>query len=92
MRFPPRYWRNDFGRQFEPGHQLYLGTDAGRVSGQSAQWLLGQTLAGAAIGVRGQMKAGGRLHYDVSAGRVLKKPEYFQTKKWVAGFKVGYSF
>nr|WP_301668573.1 hypothetical protein [Neisseria basseii] len=69
-----------------------MGIDAGRVSRQSAQWLLGQILAGAAIGVRGQMKAGGRLHYDVSAGRALKKPEYFQTKKWVTGFQVGYSF
>ncbi|HFC8539634.1 TPA: hypothetical protein ACFRHS_001797 [Neisseria lactamica] len=64
----------------------------GYVSGQSAQWLLGQTLASAAIGVRGQIKAGGRLHYDVFAGRALKKPEYFQTKKWVTGFQVSYSF
>lgn len=69
-----------------------LGADVGYVSGQSAQWLLGQTLAGAAIGVRGQMKAGGQLYYDIFASHALKKPEYFQTKKWVTGFQVSYSF
>ena len=86
------YWRNDLSWQFKPGHQLYLGTDVGHVSGQSAQWLLGQTLAGAAIGVRGQIKAGGQLHYDIFASHALKKPEYFQTKKWVTGFQMSYSF
>lgn len=86
------YWRNDLSWSFKPGHQLYLGADAGHVSGPSAQWLSGQTLAGAAIGVRGQMKAGGQLHYDLFASRALKKPEHFQTKKWVTGVQVGYSF
>lgn len=86
------YWRNDLSWQFKQGHQLYLGADVGHVSGQSAQWLLGQTLAGATVGMRGQMKAGGQLYYDVFASRALKKPEYFQTKKWVTGFQVSYSF
>ncbi|HFA7037763.1 TPA: ShlB/FhaC/HecB family hemolysin secretion/activation protein [Neisseria gonorrhoeae] len=86
------YWRNDLSWQFKPGHQLYLGADVGHVSGQSAKWLSGQTLAGTAIGIRGQIKLGGNLHYDIFTGRALKKPEYFQTKKWVTGFQVGYSF
>lgn len=86
------YWRNDLSWRFKQGHQLYVGADGGHVSGQSAKWLLGQTLAGATIGVRGQMKVGGNLHYDLFASRAVKKPEYFQTKKWVTGFQVGYSF
>jgi len=86
------YWRNDLSWQFKQGHQLYLGADVGHVSGQSAKWLLGQTLAGATVGVRGQMKVGGNLHHDLFASRAVEKPEYFQTKKWVTGFQVGYSF
>ena len=86
------YWRNDLSWRFKQGHQLYVGADVGHVSGQSAKWLLGQTLAGATVGVRGQMKVGGNLHYDLFASRAVKKPEYFQTKKWVTGFQLGYSF
>ena len=86
------YWRNDLSWQFKPGHQLYLGADVGHVSGQSAKWLLGQTLAGTAIGIRGQIKLGGNLHYDIFTGRALKKPEFFQSRKWVSGFQVGYTF
>lgn len=86
------YWRNDLSWQFKPGHQLYLGADVGHVSGQSAKWLLGQTLAGTAIGIRGQIKLGSNLHYDIFTGRALKKPEFFQSRKWASGFQVGYTF
>lgn len=86
------YWRNDLSWQFKPGHQLYLGADVGHVSGQSAKWLLGQTLAGTAIGIRGQIKLGGNLHYDIFTGSALKKPEFFQSRKWASGFQVGYTF
>lgn len=86
------YWRNDLSWQFKPGHQLYLGADVGHVSGQSAKWLLGQTLAGTAIGIRGQIKLGGNLHYDIFTGRALKKSEFFQSRKWASGFQVGYTF
>ena len=86
------YWRNDLSWQFKPGHQLYFGADVGHVSGQSAQWLSGQTLAGTAVGIRGQIKLGGNLHYDIFTGRALKKPESFQSRKWASGFQVGYTF
>ncbi len=86
------YWRNDLSWQFKPGHQLYLGADVGHVSGQSAKWLLGQTLAGTAIGISGQIKLVGNLHYDIFTGRALKKPEFFQSRKWASGFQVGYTF
>jgi len=86
------YWRNDLSWQFKLGHQLYFGADVGHVSGQSAQWLSGQTLAGTAVGIRGQIKLGGNLHYDIFTGRTLKKPDSFQSRKWASGFQVGYTF
>lgn len=86
------YWRNDLSWNFQPRHQLYLGADVGHVSGISAKWLQGQTLAGMAIGARGQFKAGGSLYYDAFISRALKKPDYFVTKKWVTGFQINYSF
>ena len=86
------YWRNDLAWQYRPGHQTYIGVDAGHVSGPSAQYLLGQTLAGAAIGVKGQVKAGGNLYYDVFVGKPLKKPQYFQTANTTVGFNLNYSF
>ena len=86
------YWRNDLSWQFKPGHQLYFGADVGHVSGQSSQWLSGQTLAGTTIGMRGQMKLGGNMHYDIFTGRTLKKPDSFQSRKWASGFQVGYTF
>lgn len=86
------YWRNDLSWHVKPAHQLYLGADVGRVSGPSAQYLSGQTLAGAVVGVRGQVKAGGNLYYDFFASRALQKPESFQTKRVVTGFQLNYSF
>lgn len=86
------YWRNDLSWQFKPGLRLYLGADMGHVSGPSAQRLAGQNLAGVAVGLRGQFKAGGNLYYDFFTGRALKKPANFNTKKWTGGFQLGYSF
>ena len=84
--------RNDVSWSYLPAHQVYVGADVGRVSGPSAEHLLGQTLAGAAIGLRGQFKVGGQLYYDVFAGTPLKKPEGFQSKDVNLGFNLSYSF
>lgn len=86
------YWRNDLGFAFLPSHQFYVALDAGHVSGQSAQWLLGQTLIGSAIGFRGQFKLGGTFYYDVFAAKPLKKPENFQNFDMNYGFSASYSF
>lgn len=86
------YWRNDLSWQYLPDHQLYLGIDGGRVSGRSAEYLPGQSLAGAALGVRGQAKAGGQLFYDVFVGKPLKKPDGFQTAAPKVGINLNYSF
>ncbi|WP_321575118.1 ShlB/FhaC/HecB family hemolysin secretion/activation protein, partial [Burkholderia sp. BE17] len=51
---------------------LYAGVDAGRVRGPAAQYLLGETLVGAVVGVRGNLAPknvlGAALNYDVSLG------------------------
>ena len=86
------YWRNEAAWSFKPAHQLYLAVDGGHVSGDSAQYLLGQTLIGAAAGLRGQFKAGGSLNYDLFAGKPIKKPKGFQTASTVFGFNLNYSF
>jgi hemolysin activation/secretion protein len=86
------YWRNDLALSIFPSHQFYLALDAGHVDGQSAEWLLGNTLIGAAMGFRGQVQAGGSFYYDIFAGKPLQKPDYFQDYDMNYGFSVNYSF
>lgn len=86
------YWRNEAAWSFKPAHQFYLALDGGHVSGDSAQYLLGQTLIGAAAGLRGQFQAGGSLNYDLFAGKPIKKPQGFSKRTAVFGFNLNYSF
>ena len=86
------YWRNEAGWYFQAAHQFYLALDGGHVSGDSAQYLLGQTLIGAAAGLRGQFKAGGSLNYDLFVGKPIKKPQGFSKRTAVFGFNLNYSF
>lgn len=62
---------------------LYAGVDAGRVRGAAAQFLIGDTLVGAVVGVRGNLAAkrvfGATLSYDASLGWPLLKPRGFRT-------------
>lgn len=86
------YWQNTLGWGYRPGHQVYLGADIGHVAGPSTEYQLGQTLAGAVLGFKGQFKAGGQLYYDVFAGKPLIKPQYFKTARTTVGFSVNYAF
>lgn len=86
------YWRNDLAWQYLPAHQLYLGVDTGHVSGQSARYLVGNSLTGGALGFRGQFQAGGALYYDAFIGAPLHKPAQFHGKSPVFGFYFNYSF
>jgi hemolysin activation/secretion protein len=56
--------------------QIYTGIDAGRVWGASAAALIGDRLAGAALGIRGKWQA---LQRDLSYGTPLYKPAGFRT-------------
>nr|WP_229439525.1 MULTISPECIES: ShlB/FhaC/HecB family hemolysin secretion/activation protein [Neisseria] len=86
------YWRNDLSWHYQPNHQFYLRMDTGHVSGRSAEYLLGQSLTGAAVGARGQVKAGGQFFYDVFVGKPIKKPEHFRTANTTVGINLNYSF
>lgn len=86
------YWQNTLGWQYHRNHQIYVGADIGHVSGPSTEYQLGQTLAGAVVGVKGQFAVGGNLHYDVFAGKPLSKPAYFKTDNTTYGFSLNYSF
>lgn len=76
--------RNDLGWQIG-GQELYLGLDHGAVAGRSAAQLLGRTLTGAVIGLRG---GGSALSYDLFTGTPVARPEGFQAARTVAGFSI----
>ena len=71
------------------GQAAYVGLDAGKVYGPSTQYLLGTTLAGAVVGLRGNVKG---VSYDVFVGTPLVKPENFVTAAVTAGFSVSTTF
>lgn len=85
------YWQNTLSWSYQPQHQLYLGMDVGHVGINAVSPQLGQTLAGAVIGTRGQFKAGGLLSYDLFAGKPIYKPQYFKTANIHAGFSLNYA-
>ena len=83
-------WRNDLGLALgQSGQELYLGLDYGQVSGPSTVNLLGRSLAGAVIGVRGAYAG---LQYDVSAGAPVSKPQYFVTPHTTVSFNLNWLF
>ena len=82
--------RNDFtwllGRS---GHEVFLGLDMGRVGGPSADTLLGQSLAGAALGMRGRVS---RFNYEITLGRPLNKPAGFIAEQPTITVSLGAEF
>ena len=71
------------------GQEAYVGLDYGRVGGPSSEFLLGKSLAGAVLGVRGAVKS---FQYDLFLGKPVSKPAGFQTASVTAGFSLNYSF
>ena len=71
------------------GQELYAGLDYGDVSGPSSELLVGKSLSGAAIGLRGAVKS---LQYDVFAAKPLRKPEGFRTSDYTVGVSLNFSF
>ncbi|KPC54396.1 ShlB/FhaC/HecB family hemolysin secretion/activation protein [Amantichitinum ursilacus] len=83
-------WRNDLAWALGgSGQELYVGADMGKVSGPSAQQLLGQRLAGYVLGLRGGYRGFG---YDVFVGQPISKPTGFETDPTTAGFSLNWSF
>lgn len=82
--------RNDLSFPLgETGQELYLGLDHGRVAGQSADQLVGRSLTGVVLGLRGNYKA---FSYDVFVGGPIDKPENFTANHRTAGFNLTLSF
>ena len=70
--------------------EVYLGLDVGAVYGKSTESLVGKTIAGTALGVRGNYASG--LLFDAFVSTPLYKPQDYHTKKFYSGFTVGYRF
>ncbi|HLU02580.1 MAG TPA: ShlB/FhaC/HecB family hemolysin secretion/activation protein [Advenella sp.] len=71
------------------GHEVFAGVDAGHVSGQHAGQLLGRSLVGSVIGVRGNLS--GHVQYEFFLGKPLRKPQGFKTPSVTGGFSVSFS-
>ena len=87
------YWRNELSTPLNLGvagnAEAFAGLDAGHVSGPSAQYLVGQSLAGAAMGLRGTWR---NLSYEVFLATPVKKPEHFRTSRTNLALSLAYSF
>jgi hemolysin activation/secretion protein len=73
----------------QTGQEAYFGLDYGRVGGPSSQNLVGTSLAGSVVGLRGGFQG---LQYDIFVGTPIKKPKSFGTSSYTAGFSLNYSF
>ncbi|VVE46167.1 ShlB/FhaC/HecB family hemolysin secretion/activation protein [Pandoraea soli] len=73
-------------------HAVYAGLDYGRVFGPSARYLPGARLAGAVIGLRGQIGTyggpWGNASYDVFLAKPLLHPARFPVNAAVAGVSI----
>lgn len=81
--------RNDLGWALGgTGQELYLGLDHGEVAGPASKYLVGTSLTGAVLGMRG-----GRwgASYDLFVGWPLAKPEGFATDARTYGFNLNWS-
>lgn len=71
------------------GLEGYVGADYGQVSGPSSDRLLGKSLSGAVVGVRGNIR---KVGYDFFAGAPIHKPDGFRTAGTTFGFRLNYGF
>lgn len=84
------YLRNELETPLgQSGQSLYAGLDVGKVFGPSVQFLAGDKMAGAALGLRGSV---GGLHYDCFISWALLKPEHFNTTMPATGFSLSYQY
>ena len=81
--------RNDLGWSIGSGQELYLGADVGHVGGPPTEWELGQTLAGAVLGLRGGWRG---FAWDVFVGSPISKPHGFETDHPTTGFSLSWSY
>jgi hemolysin activation/secretion protein len=89
------YLHNDFSTAFTLAEQSpwqlmpYVGIDLGRVWGPSEQLLVGQKLAGLALGLKGRYKS---LQWDAAVGTPLFRPKHFKTDNFNPYLSLTYAF
>lgn len=85
------YLRNELSSAISRFHsEAYVGLDVGAVYGPSTDMLVGRTLSGMALGLRGTFSSG--LSYDGFISRSIYLPEGYHTRRWVPGFTVSWRF
>jgi hemolysin activation/secretion protein len=84
------YWRNELQMPIgQTGQSIYAGLDYGRVWGPQPTALVGTQLAGAVIGVKGNIGTRfGAYAYDLFAGTPVYKPSGFPTTRVTVGFQL----
>lgn len=84
------FLRNELGWLIpDTQNELYIGVDTGEVSGNNSEFLLGRSLAGGVIGLRGNFR---QLSYDLFASTDLAKPDGFQNDTMVYGFNLHWEY
>ncbi len=73
----------------DSGHEFFIAADYGAVGGPSTQYLLGDSLAGGVIGLRGGYA---NWSYEIFAGKPIYKPTGFKTAKTTAGFNLNWTY
>lgn len=82
--------RNEIGLPLgQSGHEFYTGLDFGRVGGPSSDKLVGKSLAGAVLGLRGAVRG---VQYEAFIAAPVRKPDGFRTANKTVGFNLSYSF
>ncbi|PHM30267.1 ShlB/FhaC/HecB family hemolysin secretion/activation protein [Xenorhabdus innexi] len=74
-----------------PEQQLYLGADYGRVSGRGTESIIGRTLAGGVMGLKGPIRPA-NLAYDLSVGTPFSKPDGFKTDPAYVAFNLNWQY
>ena len=73
----------------QSGQSAYLGIDVGKVFGPSVQYLLGDKMVGATVGVRGGYRG---FSVDLFSSWSLYKPAGFVTATPAVGFNLSYQY
>lgn len=84
----------------QSNHAIYLGLDAGYITNHNKsqnELLLGQHLAGAFIGIKGQYTPNTNnpylsFNYDIFTSKAISEPTGFSDKDWVSGVSLGMIF
>lgn len=83
------YWRNELETTLAQGLAAYAACDFGKVGGPTAGTLIGQHLAGIALGIRGGVAG---LAYDAFVSRAVRKPDGFATVQPALGVQLSSQF